>query len=57
MSTAEGVFWLTPEARWQYLNQRAKRPEIGKLIDNAMDLIEVDQSQPAPHGSEDLRPA
>jgi type I restriction enzyme M protein len=54
---AEGVFWLTPEARWQYLNQRAKRPEIGKLIDNAMDLIEVDKSQPAPHGSEDLRPA
>ena len=54
---AEGVFWLTPEARWQYLNQRAKRPEIGNLIDNAMDLIEVDKSQPAPHGSEDLRPA
>ena len=40
--TAEGVFWVTPEARWQYLNQRAKQPEIGKLIDNAMDLIEVD---------------
>jgi type I restriction enzyme M protein len=39
---AEGVFWVTPEARWQYLNQRAKQPEIGKLIDNAMDLIEVD---------------
>ena len=40
--TAEGVFWVTPEARWQYLNQRAKQPEIDKLIDNAMDLIEVD---------------
>ena len=40
--TAGGVFWVTPEARWQYLNQRAKQPEIGKLIDNAMDLIEVD---------------
>ena len=40
--TAEGVFWVTPEARWQYLNQRAKQPKIGKLIDNAMDLIEVD---------------
>jgi type I restriction-modification system DNA methylase subunit len=39
---AGGVFWVTPEARWQYLNQRAKQPEIGKLIDNAMDLIEVD---------------
>jgi type I restriction enzyme M protein len=40
--TAERVFWVTPEARWQYLKQRAKQPEIGKLIDNAMDLIEVD---------------
>ena len=40
--TAEGLFWVTPEARWQYLNQRAKQPEIDKLIDNAMDLIEVD---------------
>ncbi len=40
--TAERVFWVTPEVRWQYLNQRAKQPEIGKLIDNAMDLIEVD---------------
>lgn len=40
--TAEGVFWVPPEARWQYLKERAKQPEIGKLIDNAMDLIEVD---------------
>jgi hypothetical protein len=40
--TAEGMFWVTPEARRRYLNQRAKQPEIGKLIDNAMDLIEVD---------------
>jgi len=39
---AEGVFWLVPEARWGYLRERAKQPEIGKLIDNAMDLIEVD---------------
>jgi type I restriction enzyme M protein len=40
--TAEGVFWVPPEARWQYLRERAKQPEIGKLIDNAMDLIELD---------------
>jgi type I restriction enzyme M protein len=40
--TAEGVFWLPPEARWEYLKERAKQPEIGKLIDNAMDLIELD---------------
>jgi type I restriction enzyme M protein len=40
--TAEGVFWVPPEARWEYLRERAKQPEIGKLIDNAMDLIEID---------------
>ncbi|MFZ5869138.1 MAG: type I restriction-modification system subunit M [Actinomycetota bacterium] len=40
--TAEGVFWVPPEARWQYLKERAKQPEIGKLLDHAMDLIEVD---------------
>ena len=40
--TAEGVFWVPPEARWAYLRERAKQPEIGKLIDSAMDLIEVD---------------
>jgi type I restriction enzyme M protein len=40
--TAEGVFWVPPEARWGYLQERAKQPEIGKLIDNAMDQIELD---------------
>jgi type I restriction enzyme M protein len=40
--TAEGVFWVPPEARWAYLRDRAKQPEIGKLIDSAMDLIELD---------------
>jgi type I restriction enzyme M protein len=40
--TAEGVFWVPAEARWGYLRERAKQPEIGKLIDHAMDLIEVE---------------
>jgi type I restriction enzyme M protein len=40
--TAEGVFWVPPEGRWGYLRERAKQPEIGKLIDNAMDQIEID---------------
>lgn len=40
--TAEGVFWVPPEARWPYLQASAKQPEIGKLVDNAMDLVEVD---------------
>jgi type I restriction enzyme M protein len=40
--TAEGVFWVPPEARWSHLRASAKQPEIGKLIDNAMDLVELD---------------
>jgi len=40
--TAEGVFWVPPEARWPSIQAAAKQPEIGKLIDNAMDLVEVD---------------
>jgi type I restriction enzyme M protein len=40
--TAEGVFWVPPKARWAFLRERAKQPEIGGLIDQAMDLIELD---------------
>src|SRR5271165_5582263 len=29
--TAEGVCWVPAEARWGYLRERAKQPEIGKL--------------------------
>lgn len=39
---AENVFWVPPEARWDYLEKRAKEPEIGKLIDDAMHAIERD---------------
>ncbi len=27
------VFWVPPEARWDYLQNNAKKPEIGKLVD------------------------
>ncbi|WP_347264422.1 type I restriction-modification system subunit M N-terminal domain-containing protein [Nitrobacter sp.] len=37
---AEHVFWVPKEARWSYLQANAKRPEIGKLIDEAMEAIE-----------------
>lgn len=37
---AENVFFVPPNARWTYLQDNAKNPEIGKLIDAAMDLIE-----------------
>lgn len=39
---ALNVFWVPTEARWDYLQNRAKQPDIGKLIDDAMDAIEKD---------------
>jgi len=38
--TAENVFWVPQEARWDKLQAGAKSPEIGKTIDLAMDAIE-----------------
>jgi len=37
---AENVFFVPPHARWDYLKSNARKPEIGKLIDEAMELIE-----------------
>ncbi|MCA9233247.1 MAG: SAM-dependent DNA methyltransferase [Planctomycetales bacterium] len=39
---AENVFWVPQEARWKYLQDNAKQPTIGKLIDDAMVAIERD---------------
>jgi len=39
---AENVFFVPPSARWTYLQSRAKLPEIGKDVDDAMDAIERD---------------
>ncbi len=36
------VFWVPSEARWDYLQKNAKKPEIGSLVDDAMDAIEKD---------------
>ena len=38
--SAENVFWVPAKSRWSYIQNNAKMPEIGKIIDNAMDLIE-----------------
>ncbi len=38
--TAQNVFWVPAEARWQHVQDRAKLPSIGQDIDAAMDLIE-----------------
>lgn len=37
---AANVFWVPPEARWHKINAKAKSPEIGKIIDDAMGAIE-----------------
>jgi len=36
------IFWVPEEARWNFLEKHAKQPDIGKLVDNAMELIEKD---------------
>jgi type I restriction enzyme M protein len=37
---AENVFWVPKKARWQYLQDHAKQPTIGQIIDDAMVAIE-----------------
>lgn len=37
---AENVFFVPAKARWSHLQSRAKQPEIGKYVDQAMDAIE-----------------
>jgi len=38
----DNIFWVPKEARWAFLQDNAKKPEIGKLIDEAMVAIERD---------------
>src|SRR2546428_5399699 len=40
--TAERVFWVPPEARWTNLQNQATRPDIAKLIDDAILAVERD---------------
>jgi len=37
---AKNVFYVPTNARWQYLKENARNPEIGKILDEAMELIE-----------------
>lgn len=37
---AEGIFWVPTNARWSFIAEHAKTPEIGKVVDNALDAIE-----------------
>ncbi|MFA5106202.1 MAG: class I SAM-dependent DNA methyltransferase [Candidatus Micrarchaeia archaeon] len=36
------VFWVPKKARWEYIQSNAKQPEIGQIVDDAMDVIEKD---------------
>lgn len=36
------IFFVPKEARWEHLQANAKKPEIGKFLDEAMDIIERD---------------
>lgn len=41
---AENIFWVPKDSRWSYLRDNAKNPEIGVIIDDAMDAIEKENS-------------
>ena len=43
--TAENVFWVPKQARWEHLQANAKKPEIGKVLDDAMVAIEKENPQ------------
>ncbi|MCD8493182.1 MAG: type I restriction-modification system subunit M N-terminal domain-containing protein [Geovibrio sp.] len=38
--TSDNIFWVPAEARWDSLVAKAKFPEIGKILDDAMIAIE-----------------
>jgi type I restriction enzyme M protein len=42
--TAERVFWVPPEARWQNLQNQAARADIATLIDDA--ILAVERAKP-----------
>ena len=39
---AQNVFWVPPEARWAHLEARARQPDVGRSVDDAMTAIERD---------------
>lgn len=41
---AENVFFVPQEARWNMLLSKAKQPDVGKFVDDAMDAIEKENA-------------
>jgi hypothetical protein len=39
---AANVFWVPPEGRWERLQQNARQPTIGQIVDEAMEAAERD---------------
>lgn len=39
---SDNIFWVPKEARWSQLKANAKQPNIGVLVDDAMDALERD---------------
>lgn len=39
---SDNIFWVPKEARWSLLKANAKQPNIGVLVDDAMDALERD---------------
>ena len=45
---AQRVFWVPKKARWDYLQSKAKQPNIGKLVDDGM--LAIEKSNPSLKG-------
>lgn len=43
--TSENIFWVPKEARWEVVSAAAHTPEIGKVIDESMRLIEQENKK------------
>ncbi len=42
---AENIFFVPKEARWEVLQAKAKLPEIGVAVDNAMEILEKENKE------------
>ena len=56
---AKNVFWVPKDSRWEQIKAKAKTPEIGQVIDNAMFNIEKENASlrgilPKNYGRESL---
>jgi type I restriction enzyme M protein len=44
MYLADNIFWVPKEARWEKIQSAAKTPQLGEIIDLAMEAIEKENS-------------